>query len=94
MAELIFEAIYPHPPERVWHALTDSAALAAWLMPNDFVPQVGHRFTFRAPPQPWFDGIVQCEVLIVEPPRQLSYTWQGRPDAPPDDRHMDARTAR
>lgn len=79
MAELIFEVIYRHPPERVWRALTDPAALAAWLMPNDFAPVVGRRFTFRAPPQPWFDGVVQCEVLSVDPPRRLSYSWQGGP---------------
>lgn len=52
MAELLFEVRYPHTPERVWRALTDPKALAAWLMPNDFAPVVGHRFTFRAPPQP------------------------------------------
>jgi uncharacterized protein YndB with AHSA1/START domain len=79
MAELLFEVTYPHAPERVWRALTDQKALAAWLMPNDFAPVVGHRFTFRAPPQPWFDGVVRCEVLAVEPPRRLSYSWQGGP---------------
>ena len=29
--------------------------------------------------QPWFDGVLRCEVLVVEPPRQLSYSWQGGP---------------
>jgi uncharacterized protein YndB with AHSA1/START domain len=79
MTELRFEVTYPHTPEQVWGALTDPKALAAWLMPNDFAPVVGHRFTFRAPPQPWFDGVVRCEVLAVEPPRRLSYSWQGGP---------------
>ncbi|NJM07773.1 SRPBCC domain-containing protein [Candidatus Gracilibacteria bacterium] len=79
MSELLFEVTYPHPPEHVWRALTDAEALAAWLMPNDFQPVVGHHFTFQAPPQPGFDGIVRCEVLAVEPPRRLSYSWQGGP---------------
>jgi uncharacterized protein YndB with AHSA1/START domain len=78
-AELIFEVVYPHPPQHVWRALTEREALAAWLMPNDFAPVVGHRFTFQAPPQPWFDGKVRCEVLAVEPPRRLAYSWQGGP---------------
>jgi catechol 2,3-dioxygenase-like lactoylglutathione lyase family enzyme len=42
--------VYPHPADRVWAALTSSEALAAWFMPNDFEPAVGHRFTFQAKP--------------------------------------------
>lgn len=67
----------PHPPERVWRALTDPEQLAAWLMPNDFAPAVGHRFTFRTDPRPGFDGIVHSEVLALEPPRRLRISWRG-----------------
>jgi uncharacterized protein YndB with AHSA1/START domain len=67
----------PHPPARVWRALTDPARLARWLMPNDFVPVVGSRFTFRTQPQPGFDGIVQCEVLALEPARLMRWSWRG-----------------
>jgi uncharacterized protein YndB with AHSA1/START domain len=77
--EIILDVIYPHTREHVWHALTDSVALAAWLMPNNFVAAVGHQFTFRAPPQPGFDGIVHCTVLVLEPPHLLQYTWLGGP---------------
>jgi uncharacterized protein YndB with AHSA1/START domain len=73
------EVVYPHPPERVWHALTDSQALAEWLMPNDFRPEVGHRFQFRVKPQLGWRGIVDCEAREVTPPRRLSYSWQGDP---------------
>ena len=79
MSDLRLEATYPHPPERVWQAITDPRALEAWLMPNDFQSVVGHRFTFRTDPAPGFDGIVNCEVLRVEPPKLLSYTWKGGP---------------
>lgn len=67
----------PQPREDVWRALTDSATLAEWLMPNDFEPRVGHRFTFRTEPNPraGFDGIVRCEVLECVPPSQLVYSW-------------------
>ena len=73
------EIVFPQPREDVWRALTDSAALAEWLMPNDFEARVGHRFTFRTQPNPQagFDGIVQCEVLECAPPSQLAYSWAG-----------------
>lgn len=60
---LRIEKTYPHPRARVWRALVDPELLARWLMPNDFAPRVGHRFTFRTEPGPGFDGIVRCEVL-------------------------------
>jgi uncharacterized protein YndB with AHSA1/START domain len=73
------EITFPQPPEEVWRALTDSAVLAEWLMPNDFEPRVGHRFTFRTQPNPQagFDGIVHCEVLECSPPTTLAYSWAG-----------------
>ena len=49
-ADIDAAVVYRHPIERVWAALTSSEALAAWLMPNDFVPEVGHRFTLRTRP--------------------------------------------
>jgi uncharacterized protein YndB with AHSA1/START domain len=74
---IVVELELRHPPEKVWRALTESDLIAAWLMPNDFRAQVGHRFTMRTRPAPGFDGIVQCEVLAVEPNRRLSYSWRG-----------------
>jgi uncharacterized protein YndB with AHSA1/START domain len=73
------ESILPHPPERIWTVLTDRAAIERWLMPNDFEPRLGHRFTFRTQPNPAanFDGIVHCEVVEIEPPRRLAYSWVG-----------------
>jgi uncharacterized protein YndB with AHSA1/START domain len=38
---------------------------------------VGHRFNFRADPQPYWNGIVDCEVLEVEANKTLSYMWAG-----------------
>lgn len=78
-ASITHDIYLPHPPERVWAALTDSAALANWLMPNDFEPRLGHRFTFRTNPMPGlnFDGICHCEVTEFVPPRILAYTWTG-----------------
>jgi uncharacterized protein YndB with AHSA1/START domain len=68
-----------HPPAKVWHALTDPDLLATWLMPNDFRPVVGHRFTFRTDPRPGqeFDGVVHCEVVELDPERLLRIAWRG-----------------
>jgi hypothetical protein len=42
-------------------------------MKNDFQPVVGHRFNFRATPMPNWNGLIDCEVLVVEPNSRLSY---------------------
>ena len=78
--DITLEQTYPHPPERVWRALTDSTALAAWLMPNDFEARVGHKFQFRATPMPGWRGFVECEVIEVVAPLLLAYTWLGDED--------------
>jgi uncharacterized protein YndB with AHSA1/START domain len=44
-------------------------------MKNDFQPVVGHRFNFRSTPVPGWDGVIACEVLVVEPKSRLSYSW-------------------
>ncbi|MFD0959081.1 SRPBCC family protein [Paenibacillus chungangensis] len=61
--------------EKLWTALTDSGKLAKWTMENNFKPIVGYQFQFRAQPTEYWDGIVEGEVLIVDPPNRLSYTW-------------------
>lgn len=72
---LVIEREMPHPPEKVWRALTESSLMEEWLMSNDFKPVVGHRFHFRAAPAPNWNGIIESEVLLAEPPMRLSYTW-------------------
>jgi uncharacterized protein YndB with AHSA1/START domain len=72
---VVIEKEMPHPPEKVWRALTQGALIKEWLMDNDFQPVVGHRFTFRATPVPNWNGIIDCEVLVIEPNKKLSYTW-------------------
>jgi uncharacterized protein YndB with AHSA1/START domain len=71
----VIEKEFPHPPERVWRALTQGSLIKEWLMDNDFQPVVGHRFSFRSTPVPNWDGVIHSEVLIVEPNKKLSYTW-------------------
>ncbi|WP_438023664.1 SRPBCC family protein [Sorangium sp. So ce233] len=70
---------YPHPPELVWRALTEPALIAEWLMQNDFRPELGHRFTLRTDPGPGFDGVVRCEVLELDPPTKMRWSWRVEP---------------
>jgi uncharacterized protein YndB with AHSA1/START domain len=72
---LVIERVFPHPPEKLWRALTESSLLAQWLLQNDFEPVVGHKFHFRNQPVPNWDGVIDCEVLVAEPLKQLSYSW-------------------
>ncbi|HTW35084.1 MAG TPA: SRPBCC domain-containing protein [Rhizomicrobium sp.] len=72
---IVVERTMPHPPEKIWRALTQSPLIEAWLMKNDFESKVGHRFTFRATPVPGWKGVTNCEVVTVEPPHRLVYRW-------------------
>ena len=66
----------PHPLEKVWRALTQAPLIEAWLMQNDFQPVIGHKFKLRTKPMlPHWDGVVDCEVLVVEPGKRLAYSW-------------------
>ena len=68
---VVVEREIPHSPEKVWRALTQPHLIAEWLMKNDFEPVVGHRFSLRGD----WGGVLDCEVLAIEPNRMLSYTW-------------------
>jgi uncharacterized protein YndB with AHSA1/START domain len=74
----------PYPPAKVWRALTEPELLAKWLMANDMKPTAGHRFRFTQEPTQWWDGIVNCEVLEVEPQKRLRYSWRSGPPSPLD----------
>ena len=74
---ILMERQMRHPPEKVWRALTQGALMEEWLMKNDFQPVVGHRFSFRSTRQPHWNGVVEGEVLEVEPNKRLSYTWNA-----------------
>ena len=72
---VVVEREIPFPPEKIWRALTQPHLIEEWLTKNDFKPVVGHSFTLRMDPQPNWNGVINCEVLIVEPNKALSYTW-------------------
>jgi uncharacterized protein YndB with AHSA1/START domain len=68
---VVVEREMPHPPEKLWRALTQPHLIQEWLMKNDFKPVVGHRFNLTGE----WGGVMDCEVLEVEPNKTLSYTW-------------------
>jgi uncharacterized protein YndB with AHSA1/START domain len=68
---VVVEREFPCPPDKLWRALTQPHLIAEWLMQNDFVPAVGHRFKLRGD----WGGVLDCEVLAIEPEKSLSYTW-------------------
>jgi uncharacterized protein YndB with AHSA1/START domain len=74
---LVIERVFPHPPEKLWRALTESPLIAQWLLKNDFEPVIGQRFRFRSEPVQGWDGVIDCEVLVVDPLKRLSYTWSS-----------------
>ncbi|MDB5213239.1 MAG: Activator of Hsp90 ATPase 1 family protein [Myxococcaceae bacterium] len=78
--DLELEEVFDQPVETVWRAITDPARLARWLMQNDFEPRVGHRFTLREAPTAQWRGWMQCEVLELDPPRRMVWSWDGGMD--------------
>ncbi|MDR7035026.1 SRPBCC domain-containing protein [Mesorhizobium sp. BE184] len=68
---VIVERDFPHPPEKLWRALTQPHLMEEWLMKNDFKPAVGHRFNLRGE----WGGVLDCEVLALQPHESLSYSW-------------------
>jgi uncharacterized protein YndB with AHSA1/START domain len=78
MSDIRIVRDYPHPPAKVWRALTDPELIALWGMrPEGFAPVVGTRFKLIAKPQPGWRGFVECEVLEARAPKVLRYSWRG-----------------
>jgi uncharacterized protein YndB with AHSA1/START domain len=71
LRSVVVEREIAYPPERIWRALTQPHLIEEWLMKNDFAPEIGHRFNLRGD----WGGVLDCEVLAVEPNRSLSYSW-------------------
>ena len=75
---VVVERDIPHPPEKIWRALTQPHLIEEWLMKNDFALVEGHQFKLRGD----WGGVLDCEVLAIEPNRTLSYTWNHTHEQP------------
>ncbi len=71
LRSVVIERDLAFPPEKIWRALTQPHLIEEWLMKNDFQPVVGHSFNLSGD----WGGVLDCEVLTVEPNRALAYTW-------------------
>ena len=74
---VVVERKLQHPAEKVWRALTQGHLIEEWLMSNDFQAVVGHKFNLKTTPMPQWNGVLDCEVLEVEPNKRLVYTWNS-----------------
>ena len=83
MSEIRIVRDYPHPPAKVWRAVTDPALIPLWTATGaggraeGFTTTVGTKFQFVANPKPGWSGVVDCEVLEVNEPSLLRYSWTG-----------------
>ena len=83
MSDIHIVRDYPHPVAKVWRAVTDPALVPLWTAtgaggrPEGFAPVVGTKFRLVAKPKPGWRGIVDCEVLEVNEPSLLRWSWIG-----------------
>ncbi|UQU65092.1 SRPBCC domain-containing protein [Couchioplanes caeruleus] len=89
MSEFRITRDYPHPIEHVWRVLTDPELVPRWTTtgqggrPQGFAPVAGTKFQFIAKPIAGWRGIVDCEVLEVDAPALMRYSWIGDEGAAP-----------
>src|SRR5437899_12989582 len=72
--QLCFTRTLPHPPEKVWRAVTEPEHLAHWFpttIEGERAAGAPLRFSFRDNWLEPFDG----EMLAYEPPRLVEFTW-------------------
>ena len=83
MSDIRIVRDYPHPPAKVWRAVTDPELIPLWTAtgqggrPVGFAAEAGTRFQFVATPRPGWRGIVDCEVLEAREPSLLRFSWIG-----------------
>ena len=91
-ATLTIQRLLPGPIERVWAYLTQSDLRRQWLAAGTMELKAGAPFEFvwrnneltnppgERPPGFADEHRMQCRITEVDPPRKLSFTWQGSGD--------------
>jgi uncharacterized protein YndB with AHSA1/START domain len=80
---IVMDEYFSQPIDVVWRALTERSAIAFWLMENNFEPRVGAMFTMKCPPGPGVRGWVDAQVIAIDPPRRMEWSWSVSDDEPP-----------
>ncbi|MBP2193233.1 SRPBCC domain-containing protein [Nocardia goodfellowii] len=73
----------PHPPEKVWNALTTAEGLGSWFGSRADIDDLRPGGTVRV----WWheDGPHTLRIQLVEPPSRFAFTWpiEGLPPSDP-----------
>lgn len=83
MTEYTVVREYPYPVEEVWAVVTDPEQVGRWTTtgqggrPEGFAAAPGTQFRFVGKPTMGWAGVVYCEVVSVDAPRSMHYTWKG-----------------
>lgn len=73
----IIERLIQAPVEKVWQALTDKEQMKQWYFSLDeFRAEPGFTFSFYGQGQKGEQYLHLCKMLVAEPLRKLSYSWQ------------------
>jgi uncharacterized protein YndB with AHSA1/START domain len=73
---LIVERTYNAPIQKVWRAITDKDQMKEWYFElEEFKAEKGFKFQFTGGDEN-VQYLHECEVLFVDPPHKLSYSWR------------------
>jgi uncharacterized protein YndB with AHSA1/START domain len=87
MSKYVVVREYAYSVEEVWKVMTDPQYVAQWTTtgqggrPDGFEPVAGSKFRLVGKPTIGWAGIVYCEVVEVDEPRWMHYTWKGDKDS-------------
>ncbi|HJU12296.1 MAG TPA: SRPBCC family protein [Candidatus Binataceae bacterium] len=91
-ATLKIQRLLPGPIERIWSFLTESELRRKWLAAGDMEMKVGAPFELvwrndeltdppgQRPPGFGAERRMQSRITELEPPRKLSFAWEGSGD--------------
>ena len=68
------EALFNHPIEKVWNAISKAEEISSWFIQADFKAEIGYQYTFTSKPNEKGCTTISGEVKSANP-YTLIYTW-------------------